>query len=57
MSTFRKKVFSEAPLKCFFLYSLNNSDSVVFENADFEGIKDQILKTKPFQKRFLLWEF
>ena len=35
LSTLRKKVFSRAPVKCFFSYSSNNSDSVVLENGSF----------------------
>ena len=51
MSTVRKKVFSGAPVKCFSLYSSNNSDCVVFENHAFGEIKDGSLKTTPFQKK------
>ena len=48
----RKKVFSGAALKCFFLCGLNNSDSVVFENSAFREIKNHSLMTIPFQKCF-----
>ena len=52
MSTLRKKVFSAAPVKCFFIYGLNNSDSVVFGNAGFGEIKDHSLTTANFQEFF-----
>ena len=41
----------------FFLYGLNNSESVVFGNADSEEIKDRKLIAKTFQKNFLQWKF
>ena len=41
MSTLRKEVFLGAPAKCGFPYGTNNSDSVVFENANFAGTKSQ----------------
>ena len=50
MSTLRKKVFSGAPVKFVFLYGSNNSNSVVFGNANFAEIKDHSLRTTPFQK-------
>ena len=54
MSTVRKKVFSGAPVKCFSLYGSNNSDCVVFENHAFGEIKDDSLKTTPFQKKIVM---
>ena len=56
VSTLRKKVFSEAPVKCFSLYVSNNSDSVVFDNATFGEIKDNNWRTTPFQKRKICYE-
>ena len=56
MSTLRKKVFSESPVKCFSLYVSNNSDSVVFDNATFGEIKDHNWRTTPFQKRKICYE-
>ena len=52
LSTLRKKVFSATPVKLFFLSNSNNSDSVVFRNTSFGGIKDHSLTTKPSQKNF-----
>ena len=53
MSTLRKKkIFSAAPVKLFFIYGTNNSDSVVVGKARFSEIKDHSLITTPFQKRF-----
>ena len=46
--TLRKKVFSGAPVKCIFLYGSNNSDFVVFSNADFAETKDHSLSTVDF---------
>ena len=46
MSALRKKIFSESPVKCVFLYGCNNSDSVIFENAAFVEIKDHSLRRK-----------
>ena len=43
VSSLHKKVFSEAPVKCVFLYGSNNSDSAVFGNADYTEIKDHSL--------------
>ena len=45
VSTLCKKAFSGAPVKYFSLYGSNNSDSVVFANADFAEIKDNSLST------------
>ena len=50
--TLRKEVFSEAPLKFFFLYCLNNSDSVISVNSGIPELKDQSLRTTPFQEYF-----
>ena len=57
VSTLRKKLFSGAPVKGFFLYCSSNSDSVVFGNTGFEDIKDHSLTTTHFQEFFLLWKF
>ena len=60
MRTLRKKVFSRAPVKCFSLYGSNNSDSVVFGNADFSEIKDCSWSAIDFLKislkRFNFWK-
>ena len=50
--TLHKKVFSGAPVKCFFLYGSNKSDSVVFRNADFAVIKYHSLSTIDFSEIF-----
>ena len=42
VSTLRKKVFSGAPVKCFFLYGSNKSDSVVFVKPVLEKSKIRI---------------
>ena len=52
VSTLREKVFSEAPVKCLFVYGLNKSDSVIFENAAFGEIKDHSLSRIDFVKNF-----
>ena len=52
VSSLRKKIFLVAPVKCFFLYGSNNSDCVVFGNTIFRKIKDNSLRTTPFQKKF-----
>ena len=49
-----KKIFSAAPVKFFFVYGSNKSDSAVFRNEGFEEIKDNSLITTRFQKNFLL---
>ena len=54
VSTLCEKVFSRAPVKCFSLYGLNNSDSLVFGNATFGEIKNHNLKTRRFQKIFAM---
>ena len=54
VSTLCKKVFSRAPVKCFSLYGLNNSDSLVFGNATFGEIKNHSLRTRRFQKKFAM---
>ena len=54
VSTLCKKVFSRAPVKCFSLYGLNNSDSLVFGNATFGEIKNHSLRTRRFQKIFAM---
>ena len=54
VSTLRKKVFSEAPMKCFFLYGSNNSDFVVFVNTALGEIKDHSLTMTPFEKKFAM---
>ena len=51
VSTFHKKVFSGAPVKCLFLYGSNNSDCVISGNAAFGETKDHSLRTTPFQKK------
>ena len=51
VSTFHKKVFSGAPVKCLFLYGSNNSDCVIFGNAAFGETKDHSLRTTPFQTK------
>ena len=48
-STLHEKVFSGAPVKCFTLYGSNNSDSVVFGDAAFRGIKKHSLRTTSFR--------
>ena len=48
LSTFRKKVFSRASVKFFFLWGSNNSYSVVFRNAGFRETKDESLRATPF---------
>ena len=50
--TLRKEVFSEAPLKFFFLYCSNNSDSVISVNSGIPELKDHSLITTPFQEYF-----
>ena len=50
--TLRKEVFSEAPLKFFFLYCSNNSDSVISVNSGIPELKDHSLRTTPFQEYF-----
>ena len=52
VTTLRKKVFSGAPVKCFFLYGWNNPNSVVFKNSGFGEIKDHSLCTIDFLKVF-----
>ena len=44
-------------MKSFFLYGLNNPDSVVSENAGFGEIKDHSLITTRFQEFFMLSKF
>ena len=58
-STLPKKIFLGALVNCVFLYGSNNSDSVIFGNAAFGGIKDHSLRTTPFQKKKeeLRWKF
>ena len=56
VSTFRKKVFWRAPVKCVFLYGSNNSDSAILLNATIGDIKDHSLRTTPFPKKHLLWK-
>ena len=51
LSTLHKKVFLGAPVKWFFFYGSNKSDSVVFKNAAFREIKDHSLRTTSFQKK------
>ena len=53
VSTLRKKVFSRALVKCFFLFGSNNSDSLVLGNAGFGEIKDHSLTTTDFFKVLL----
>ena len=57
VSTARKKVFSAATVKCFFLQGSYYSDSLVLGNANIGEIKGRSLTTTPFQKLFLLWKF
>ena len=57
VSTLRKKVFSAAPVKFFFLQGSNNSDSVVLGNAGFGEIKDHSLTITPFKKNFCYGSF
>ena len=57
VSTLRKKVFSAAPVKHFFLQGSKNSDSLVFGNAGFEEIKDHSLSTVDFLKVFFTVNF
>ena len=52
MSTLHKKAFSEAPVKCVFLYGSDNSYCAVLGNVTFGEIKDYNL-TAPFQKKFI----
>ena len=51
VSTFHKKVFSGAQVKCLFLYGSNNSDCAIFGNAAFGEINDRSLRTTPFQTK------
>ena len=51
MSTLRKKVFSGAPFKYFFLYGSSNSNSVVFGNTSLAEMKDHSLRVTPFQPK------
>ena len=51
MSTFRKKVFSRVPVKCFPVFGSDNSDSFVFEYAAFGETKDYSLVAMLFQKK------
>ena len=51
VSTFRKKVFSRVPVKCFSVFGSNNSDSFVFEYATFGETKDHSLVATLFQKK------
>ena len=53
MSTLRKKVFSGAPFKYFFLYGSSNPNSVVFENVSLAEIKDHSLRGTSFQIKIL----
>ena len=48
--TFRKKVFSRVPVKCFSVFGSNNSDSFVFEYAAFGEAKDHSLVATLFRK-------
>ena len=48
--TFRKKVFSRVPVKCFSVFGSNNSDSFVFEYAAFGETKDHSLVATLFWK-------
>ena len=57
VSTFRKKVFWRAPVKCVFLYGSNNSDSAILLNATIGDTKDHSLRTTPFPTKHLLWKF
>ena len=54
LSTLHKKVFLGAPVKWFFFYGSNKSDSVVFKNAAFREIKDHSLRTTPFKKNLAM---
>ena len=54
VSTICRKVVSEAPVKCSFVFSWNNSDSFVFRNTAFGEIKDHILKKTAFSNK-LYW--
>ena len=56
VSTICRKVVSEAPVKCSFVFSWNNSDSFVFRNTAFGEIKDHILKKTAFSNK-LYWSF
>ena len=51
VSTFHKKVFSGAPVKCSSVFGSNNSDSFLFENAAFGEIRDYSLRTTLFQEK------
>ena len=57
MSILRKKVFSGARVQCFSHCGSNNSDSVVFGNADFGEIKYHSLKTTSFLKKSIYGSF
>ena len=46
-----KTVFSRAPVKCFYLYSSNCSDSLAFGNAAFGEMKDHSLRTTLFEEK------
>ena len=56
VSTICRKVVSEAPVKCSFVFSWNNPDSFVFRNTAFGEIKDHILKKTAFSNK-LYWSF
>ena len=49
--TLRKKVFSAAPIKWFFLYGSNNSDSVVFGECRFWNYQRSKFENNTFSKK------
>ena len=49
--TLRKKVFSAAPVKWFFLYGSNNSDSVVFGEYRFWNYQRSKFENNTFSKK------
>ena len=52
MDVLRKKIFSGAAVKCFFLYDSNNSDSVVFENVGFRENQKATFENDTFSRVF-----
>ena len=54
VSTFCKKVFSGAPVKCVFLFGSKIADSVIFWNAAFGEIKDHSWEWQLFKKKVIM---
>ena len=56
VSTFPKKVFSRAPVKCFSLYGSNDSDLLVFGNGAFGEITECFCERDLFKKKKIALE-